>query len=441
MPQTFYERALVPDASRSRLLVVSGDRPALPLWTLVDPESVASLREARARFGIESPFLRLVRQEGDPVGEDDVLTILEFDAAAASWQPAATLAWLPFDDVDAESIDAGPFGPDVVRWIAELRSGVVPELREEWARPGWHEATTAWVAAELERLGRTVEGPIEQMGSWAISSLLGVDTNRGRAIVKTVPPLYGHEPELTRALAREHPGRVPDVLAIDPERRHLVMQGFGGAPLGSEEPARWADGLVELAGIQQSWIGRRDEATRIRVEDRSLAALDRELESIVTDEMASPGLAPLDRERLVANLPRYRDYIGRLQAGPVPETLCHGDFHPWNVQRDEGRVVIYDWSDAAWGHPFFDIRTFTVRTPDEAAREAMRAAYLGAWAAFGDPDALQTAVDLAAPLSELHVAISWRSIQAVFEPGAFPFVDSGAQRHLEMALGMTDGID
>src|SRR4029079_612089 len=235
VPQTYRERALVPDASRSMLLVVPGERPALPLWTLVDPESVASLRETLSGFAIDSPFLRLVRQEGDPVGEDDVLTILEFDAAGPGWQPGSSLRWLPFDDVDEEHLDAGPFGPDVVRWIAELRSGVVPELREEWARPGWHEATTAWVAAELERLGRTVEGPIEQMGSWAISSLLGVDTNRGRAIVKTVPPLYGHEPELTRALAREHPGRVPDVLAIDPERRHLVMQGFGGAPLGSEE--------------------------------------------------------------------------------------------------------------------------------------------------------------------------------------------------------------
>jgi Ser/Thr protein kinase RdoA (MazF antagonist) len=110
-----------------------------------------------------------------------------------------------------------------------------------------------------------------------------------------------------------------------------------GRPLGSEEPGLWADGLVELAGIQQSWIGRRDEAARIRVEDRSLAALEGELDSIITDETASPDLAPARRERLVANLPLYRDLIGRLQAGPVPETLVHGDFHPWNVQRDDGR--------------------------------------------------------------------------------------------------------
>ena len=78
--------------------------------------------------------------------------------------------------------------------------------------------------------------------------------------------------------------------------------------------------------------------------------------------------------------------------------------------------------------------------PDEGAREQMNAAYLAAWAAFGDPASLKSALDWAAPLSELHVSISWRRIAAVFEPGAFPFVDGGAQRHLEAALAATDGI-
>jgi len=312
------------------------------------------------------------------------------------------------------------------------------ELRAAWARPGWHEATSAWVIAELERLGRTVSGPVEQLGSWAISSLLGIDTNDGRAIVKSVPPLFGHEPELTQALASEHEGHVPVVLAIDPVRRHLVMQAFGGAPLGSEEPGRWADGLVELAGIQQSWIGRRDEAMRIRVEDRSLAALEGELDSIITDPTASPGLAQAQRERLVANLPLYRDLIGRLQAGPVPETLVHGDFHPWNIQRDGDRLVIYDWSDAFWGHPFFDVATFTQRTEDEAARETMRNAYLDAWADHADAGTLHGMLRTAELLTELHLSIIWRRLQAVFErDGAYPFVDSGVQRHLEFALAAT----
>jgi hypothetical protein len=46
----------------------------------------------------------------------------------------------------------------------------------------------------------------------------------------------------------------------------------------------------------------------------------------------------------------------------------------------------------------------------------MNAAYLAAWAAFGDPASLKSALDWAAPLSELHVSISWRRIAAVFDP-------------------------
>ena len=61
----------------------------------------------------------------------------------------------------------------------------------------------------------------------------------------------------------------------------------------------------------------------------------------------------------MSSLPQLHDLIGHLAAGPLPETLVHGDFHPWNVQRDGDRLVIFDWSDACWGHPFFDVPTVT----------------------------------------------------------------------------------
>jgi len=42
---------------------------------------------------------------------------------------------------------------------------------------------------------------------------------------------------------------------------------------------------------------------------------------------------------------------------------------------------------------------------------------------------------------ESHVAITWRRLAAIFEPGSLAFVDRGVQRHLEMALAATDGLD
>jgi len=440
--QTSIQRAIVPDATRSRLLVVAGERLSLPSWTLEDAESVDGIRGARDAFGIEAPFLRMVRVDGDVLHRGTLRLLMEFDAPSPDWTPPVGLSWIAIDDLHPGTLDVEPFDAPLTEWIAEARSGVVPARRPDWSRPGWHESTTGWLEHELSRLGIAMHGPVQQLGSWAISSLLGIDTDQGRVIVKSVPLMFGHEPALTLALATEHPGLVSDVLVADPVRRHLVMRAFGGAPLGAEPPVRWSDGLAALASIQQSWIDRRDEAVRIGVEDRSLAALDREVDSIVFDEAASPGLEPSTRERLVSSLPQLHGLIEHLASGPVPETLVHGDFHPWNVQRDGGRLVIFDWSDACWGHPFFDVPTVTQRTDDVAARESLREAVVAAWSAFGGPASIRQALAWSEPLTELHLSITWRRLQGLFEAdGAYPFVDSGVQRHLELALAAVDALD
>ena len=438
---TYTERILVPDATRSCLLVVAGEMPSLPAWSLEEPEVADSCQAARETFGVTSPFLRVVRLDGNDVRDPEVFQLLEFGAPPPAWQPPDGLAWLRFADLPSANLDAGQFNEDVASWTAELGSGAIPAGRAEWARPGWFESTTAWLTAELEALGRSTTGPVEQLSSWPIGSLLAVDTNRGRVVLKAVPHLFRHEPALTRALASEHPELLPVVIATDPARRLLLMEAFSGKPIGDEAPARWSDALVAVSAIQHAWIGRYEDAKRIGVEDRALAALDRELDSIMTDEAASPDLDPVVREQLVSNLPRYRDLIAALQAGPVPETLIHADFHPTNVQRDGDRLVLYDWSDACWGHPFFDVPTFTNRTDDLDAREAMRTAFIATWADHGDEPSLRQALRWSEPLTELHLAITWRRLQGIFVDGAYPFVDTGVQRHLEFALAATDELE
>jgi Ser/Thr protein kinase RdoA (MazF antagonist) len=175
--------------------------------------------------------------------------------------------------------------------------------------------------------------------------------------------------------------------------------------------------------------------------ERWLDGARREIDAIVTDETASPGVDPAARERLVATLPRVHELIDRLAAGPVPETLVHGDFHPWNAQRDGDRLVIFDWSDACWGHPFFDVPTVTNRTDDATARESLRETVVTAWSAFGDRGSIREALAWSEPLTELHLSITWRRLQGMFEEdGAYPFVDSGVQRHLEQALAAIDAL-
>jgi hypothetical protein len=85
----------------------------------------------------------------------------------------------------------------------------------------------------------------------------------------------------------------------------------------------------------------------------------------------------------------------RLEELGPPPTLAHGDLHPWNIVVRDGGHVVFDWTEATITHPFTDLLTFVVRTPDVGGRRAMRDAYLSRWADLLPPRDLAEAGDLA----------------------------------------------
>lgn len=44
-----------------------------------------------------------------------------------------------------------------------------------------------------------------------------------------------------------------------------------------------------------------------------------------------------------------------LESLPAGDRLCHGDFHPANVLRDDRQCTVIDWSTAARGDPAADV--------------------------------------------------------------------------------------
>lgn len=64
-----------------------------------------------------------------------------------------------------------------------------------------------------------------------------------------------------------------------------------------------------------------------------------------TNIRQADGIDPASRERL----------LRQLDALPVGERLCHGDFHPWNIHGTADGVRILDWLDASCGHPAADV--------------------------------------------------------------------------------------
>ncbi len=78
--------------------------------------------------------------------------------------------------------------------------------------------------------------------------------------------------------------------------------------------------------------------------------------------------------------------------------------------------MFFDWTDACVTHPFLDLID-VFREEDAATRDALRDAYLRAWADFGTHDQLLSVWRVAEPLSSLNQAVSYRYIASGVEPG------------------------
>jgi uncharacterized protein (TIGR02172 family) len=103
---------------------------------------------------------------------------------------------------------------------------------------------------------------------------------------------------------------------------------------------------------------------------RLLAELHAEMHAIAGID----GL-PSQRERLAHKIREAQALGPELQeAGlkalasmPGGESLCHGDFHPWNVILSAEGPVVIDWVDATVGNPLADVARTTVLLEGERA--------------------------------------------------------------------------
>src|SRR3712207_7072653 len=84
-----------------------------------------------------------------------------------------------------------------------------------WDRPGWHDAVTAWIRAELTRHGLALTGPLGDPRVRAWSTVLSVPAGAETLYFKATAPLTRHEVPLVAALSRWRPSSVPRPLAID----------------------------------------------------------------------------------------------------------------------------------------------------------------------------------------------------------------------------------
>ncbi len=276
-----------------------------------------------------------------------------------------------------------------------------------WTEADWLAEATEWIREQVE-----VIDDIEQPHVQHWSTVLKVPTAEGDVWFKAVPPIHAFEPRLTALLARIHPGRVPDVIAVDTDRAWLLMAD-GGTRL-RDVPAsvdHWERVLPGYAELQLEVTPLADELLELGVPDTRLAQLPAELESLAREH-----------PELEDRLPEVGKLLDELAAHGIAETIQHDDLHDGQVFVRDGQYRVFDWGDSCVSHPFHTL-TVTLRAaawrlglePGGAELVRMRDAYLEP---FGPPAELAPIADVAYRTGTLARAVAWRRYVAARDPGA-----------------------
>jgi hypothetical protein len=324
---TWHHYAAVPADDGASLVVVDGRLPQIG----GEEYRLPAVLDAFEPLIRRPTLLRIAAQV--EVGED-TLRLYEFDTTPAG-------ARVAFADADAERLAPLELRPALEQWLAEQRGAPIPAQRPAWSRRGWHARAEGWAGE-----------PLGQHRIWPLSAVLAGDG----VFVKGVFSLFHHEPAVTQALAREHPNAVPDVLRIDEREGRLLMGELHGTPGYEHDAAQTA--LAALDSIHRAWRGRAAELRALGAPDRSLAVLERAVAQLVAD------IAPEHAPHVAVLESRCRELASRGE----PETLVHGDFHSGNVMvGDDGRAVIFDWSDACIANPSVDRYLYEPESEDAVA--------------------------------------------------------------------------
>jgi len=337
---------------------------------------------------------------------------------------AAVLTCLSEEPTTYLMVSTGAVPADA-RWVHDVDDSAVIAARQHlaqppdspvtpaWTMPDWYDEAVPWID---EQLAATRTGPWSQVRSWGLSNVLRFPTTQGDVYFKALahtstirparpdalPLLFAHEPVLLKKLSDDRPGSVPAPLAIDEKRAWMLLPDLG-SPLGAApDSALWIDALQRHARLQRSYVDQTDRLLALSCVDRRLAVLDAELDRLFGPNPATERLEAGERARLPRRAEQLREAIKELAAIGVPETLLHGDLHPRNIAVRDGRVLAFDWTDAAVSHPFLDLVTFVEERSPLSMDPRLKDAYLAEWEEYASPADLRRALELAEELGALH---------------------------------------
>lgn len=302
-----------------------------------------------------------------------------------------------------------------------------------WQDPAWLAEVHDWIGTQLGQLGRRVTGPIEQPHVRFWATALRIDTDTGPVWFKATGPGIRYEIGLEAALARLAPSSVLRPLAVDVDRGWSLMPDAGTSlwTVMDRDPGlrHWERALPEYAELQRSTADHVDELFAVGVPDHRPDAMPALLSAMLDDtdtvRVGAPGGLFFDAYDALRALERrdFAKWCTRLAGYGVPPTLQHDDLHEGNVFVRDGGYVFFDWGDSCVAHPFSSlmvvlrqcVRRYDLPADDPALCR-LQDAYLEAWTAEHDRDALHEACELAMRITPLCRAYAWRRALVGVEP-------------------------
>jgi hypothetical protein len=439
---------VLPEPDGQRFLVMDGEGgPELPWVEAGQPylPRVDQLNDAvRERFGVEALTLYCAYLHKDREARR-MTGLYVMESHSPDWSPPEGTRWAGEEVVPELRLPVEEFRPAIMRWQEEERTGRVPARRAPWSRKGWYDGAVAWTRQAVEGLGLSLAGRMEQVKHWDISTVLRVPTPGGDYYFKAVPGIFAHEPRITAELARLYPGVVPEPVAWTERDGEgwMLMQSFGDTVIWDDTGPALEEALRVLARMQIEAVGRVEHLLAEGARDRDVRKLPEQVAALLEGEPSRSMLEPGEVERLRALLPVIASDCEALAAGPIPQTLLHGDFHGGNVALVDERPLIFDWTDACIAHPFFDLATVldTDNAPESPeVAERLRDVYLGEWSEYGSPEKLRAAFEGAYRLAPLHHAISYAHINTILEEATLEDIGPALPYFLRLFLKGFKGI-
>ena len=271
-------------------------------------------------------------------------------------------------------------------------------LRQPWASASGVRELLRWASGHVDLTGRP-----DQRKTWNLSGLFRLPTADGPVWLKAVPAFAAAEPAAIAAFAQVDPDLVPAVLARAPGR--LLLADIPGADCWEASPQVVADAVHRLA-TAQARIGPPPDGIPDR-RPQTLAAAVHDLLEGPVGSRAKPQGTGRRQEPAVA--------VEMLADCGLPDTVVHGDFHPGNWRRDDGRP----------GHPRLRRRAPGQSGARRAARDRLPAGSASRRGGRrldrgldrrGPPVAPGQALRIAEPLAHLAYAVRYQEFLDNIEP-------------------------